>query len=53
MLVSKGYPVAYQKGSIITGLPKNKMIFYAGTSIEKVLQTSEEELWPSPQLGKF
>ena len=53
MLVSKGYPVAYQKGSIITGLPKNKMIFHAGTSIEKSsLQTSGGRVMAVTSIGK-
>ena len=35
MLVSEGYPEVYQKDKNIFGLPKNKMIFHAGTSIKK------------------
>ena len=35
MLVSKGYPEAYQKGKSIFGLPKNKMVFQAGTCIDR------------------
>lgn len=35
MAVSKGYPEAYQKGKIITGLDQEKMIFHAGTLLKE------------------
>jgi phosphoribosylamine--glycine ligase len=35
MAVSKGYPEAYQKGKIITGLDQDKMIFHAGTLLKE------------------
>ncbi len=41
MAVSKGYPEAYEKGKTIKGLPKDKMIFHAGTKIiDGQVQTS-------------
>ena len=35
MAVSKGYPEAYKKGKRIEGLPENKMVFHAGTSLRE------------------
>ena len=35
MAVSRGYPEAYQKGKIITGLDQDKMIFHAGTLLKE------------------
>jgi phosphoribosylamine--glycine ligase len=35
MAVSKGYPEAYEKGKRIEGLPENKMVFHAGTSLRE------------------
>lgn len=35
MAVSEGYPEAYQKGKIITGLDQEKMIFHAGTLLKE------------------
>ena len=33
MAVSKGYPEVYEKGKAIEGLPKDKMVFHAGTTL--------------------
>ena len=35
MAVSKGYPEAYEKGKRIEGLPENKMVFHAGTTLRE------------------
>jgi phosphoribosylamine--glycine ligase len=35
MAVSKGYPEAYKKGKRIEGLPENKMVFHAGTTLRE------------------